>query len=79
MWIPTRIAGWPEFRWRKRAPASKTKARASQGDARRTGSALVAIYQLTWWFIPTLNRLPRPQKFLLGTPSGPWPSRDWSG
>lgn len=46
--------------------ASKTTTRVSDDDARRTGPALEAMYQLTRWLIPTLDRFPRRQKFLLG-------------
>ena len=38
----------------------------SDGDARRTGPALEAMYQLVKWLIPALGRFPRRQKFLLG-------------
>ena len=34
--------------------------------ARRAGPALEAMYQLTRWLIPALDRFPRRQKFLLG-------------
>ena len=33
---------------------------------RRGGPALEAMYGLTLWLIPTLERFPRRQKFLLG-------------
>ncbi len=36
------------------------------GTERRTGPALEAMYQLVRWLIPTLDRFPRRQKFLLG-------------
>ena len=48
------------------ASESKTTTRMPHGDARRTGPALEAMYQLTRWLIPTLDRFPRRQKFLLG-------------
>ena len=38
----------------------------TDGGARRTGPALEAMYQLVRWLIPTLERFPRRQKFLLG-------------
>ena len=40
--------------------------RSSGGAARRTGPALEAMYQLVRWLIPTVERFPRRQKFLLG-------------
>ena len=40
--------------------------RPREGGARRTGPALEAMYQLVRWLIPTLDRFPRRQKFLLG-------------
>ena len=36
------------------------------GGERRTGPTLEAMYQLVRWLIPTLDRFPRRQKFLLG-------------
>ena len=48
------------------ASESKTTTRMPNGDTRRTGPALEAMYQLTRWLIPTLDRFPRRQKFLLG-------------
>ena len=38
----------------------------TSGGERRTGPALEAMYQLVRWLIPTLDRFPRRQKFLLG-------------
>ena len=38
----------------------------AESGARRTGPALEAMYQFTRWLIPTLERCPRRQKFLLG-------------
>ncbi|MCP4937066.1 MAG: diversity-generating retroelement protein Avd [bacterium] len=35
-------------------------------SARRTGPALEAHYQFLKWLIPTLDKFPRSQKFLLG-------------
>ena len=35
-------------------------------NARRTGPALEAHYQFLLWLIPTVERFPRSQKFLLG-------------
>ena len=34
--------------------------------ARRTGPALEAMYRFMLWLIPTVERFPRSQKFLLG-------------
>ena len=36
------------------------------GSARGTGPALEAMYQFVRWLIPTVERFPRRQKFLLG-------------
>ena len=36
------------------------------GGERRTGPALEAMYQLVKWLVPTVERFPRRQKFLLG-------------
>ena len=38
----------------------------ADGGVRRTGPALEAMYQLTRWLIPTVDRFPRRQKFVLG-------------
>lgn len=38
----------------------------SKQAARRTGPALEAAYRFLLWLIPTLEGLPRTQKFLLG-------------
>ena len=62
-----------------RTPPADTASRARESDARRTGPALEAIYQLTRWLIPTPDRFPRRQKFLLGDASRARRSRDWSG
>ncbi len=45
-----------------------TQPNPSQGSsvARQTGPALEAHYQFLLWLIPTLERFPRSQKFLLG-------------
>ncbi len=34
--------------------------------ARRTGPALEAMYQFLLWLVPTVDRFPRSQKFVLG-------------
>ena len=40
---------------------------AGSGDgARRTGPALEAMYGFALWLIPTVEKFPRRQKFLLG-------------
>ena len=38
----------------------------SRVSARQTGPALEAHYQFILWLVPTLERFPRSQKFLLG-------------
>jgi hypothetical protein len=35
-------------------------------NARRTGPALEAMYQFLLWLIPTVDKFPRSQKFVLG-------------
>ena len=35
-------------------------------NARRTGPALEAMYQYLLWLIPTIDKFPRSQKFVLG-------------
>ncbi|MSO77758.1 MAG: diversity-generating retroelement protein Avd [Alphaproteobacteria bacterium] len=35
-------------------------------DARRTGPALEAMYRFQVWLVPTVEKFPRSQKFLLG-------------
>ena len=35
-------------------------------NARRTGPALEAMYQFMLWLVPTIDRYPRSQKFVLG-------------
>ena len=47
-------------------PGPPSMTRSSGGGARRTGPALEAMYQLVRWLIPTVDRFPRRQKFLLG-------------
>ncbi len=42
----------------------------SSDRARETGPALESMYQLITWLVPTLEKFPRSQKFLLGD-SGP--------
>jgi hypothetical protein len=37
-----------------------------QSGARRTGPALEAMYRFLLWLIPTVEKFPRSQKFLLG-------------
>lgn len=45
----------------------KATADKKPGDAsRRSGAALEAMMQFLQWLIPTLDKLPRSQKFLLG-------------
>jgi hypothetical protein len=39
---------------------------AGGGVARRTGPALEAAYRFQLWLIPTVEKFPRSQKFLLG-------------
>ena len=48
------------------AGAAPPQHSARQGAARAGGPALEAMYQLLLWLIPTLEKLPRSQKFLLG-------------
>lgn len=38
----------------------------SQSGPRTTGAALEAMYQFLLWLIPTVEKFPRSQKFLLG-------------
>lgn len=38
----------------------------SGGAARRTSPALEAMFRFIVWLVPTLDRFPRSQKFLLG-------------
>ena len=45
----------------------QTKDRAGRPDgARTTGAALEAHYRFLLWLVPTVDRFPRKQKFLLG-------------
>jgi hypothetical protein len=39
---------------------------APVNNARRTGPALEAMYQFLLWLIPTVDKFPRSQKFVLG-------------
>lgn len=41
-------------------------ARRSSDSARRTGPALEAMYRFMLWLVPTVDKFPRRQKFLLG-------------
>ena len=38
----------------------------SAGGARRTGPALESMYRFVLWLVPTVEKFPRRQKFLLG-------------
>ncbi len=38
----------------------------SRDTARRTGPALEAMYQFILWVVPTVEKFPRSQKFLIG-------------
>ena len=40
--------------------------RRPSGTARRTGPALEAMYRFLLWLVPTVEKFPRSQKFLLG-------------
>ncbi len=42
-----------------------SEAGSSEG-ARRTGPALEAMYRFVLWLVPTVEKFPRSQKFLLG-------------
>jgi hypothetical protein len=42
------------------------KAPSSAGQTRRAGPALEKAYQFVLWLIPTVEKFPRTQKFLLG-------------
>jgi len=37
-----------------------------QDNGRRTGPAIEAMYRFTLWLVPTVEKFPRSQKFLLG-------------
>jgi hypothetical protein len=39
---------------------------SAANNARRTGPALEAMYQLLLWLIPTIDNFPRARKFVLG-------------
>ena len=43
-----------------------TGSNARADRARRTGPALEAVYQFVLWLVPTVERFPRSQRFLLG-------------
>ena len=43
-----------------------TDEKTSQGGPRRVGPALEKAYQFVLWLIPTVEKFPRSQKFLLG-------------
>jgi hypothetical protein len=45
---------------------SRRAIRNRHDAARATGPALEAMYQLVLWLVPTLEKFPRSQKFLLG-------------
>ena len=40
--------------------------RAGADNARQTGPALEAMYRFMLWLMPTVEKFPRSQKFLLG-------------
>ena len=58
------------------APPSRPSAMASSSaggqSARRTGPALESMYRFVLWLLPTVEKFPRRQKFLLGR-THPWP------
>ena len=43
-----------------------TTSNARTDGAQRTGPALEAMYRFVLWLVPTVERFPRSQKFLLG-------------
>ena len=43
-----------------------TESNARADGARRTGPALEAMYRFVLWLVPTVERFPRSQRFLLG-------------
>jgi hypothetical protein len=55
---------------RERTGAPAIAVVASSGDsgqdARRTGPALESMYRFVLWLVPTVEKFPRRQKFLLG-------------
>lgn len=48
------------------SPDTGTGPRETKGAARRTGPALEAMFRFIVWLVPTLDKFPRSQKFLLG-------------
>ena len=52
----------------QRPPAASVMASSSAGGqgARRTGPALESMYRFVLWLVPTVEKFPRRQKFLLG-------------
>jgi hypothetical protein len=59
--IPTTEHREPRDRKRAHRPS-----RSPREAARATGPALEACYQLILWLVPTIEKFPRSQKFLLG-------------
>ena len=51
---------------RERQAGMTTGSNARADGARRTGPALEAVYQFVPWLVPTVERFPRSQRFLLG-------------
>ncbi len=49
-----------------KASENRATLRPMKDNARRTGPAVEAHYQLIDWLIPTVERFPKAQKFLLG-------------
>jgi hypothetical protein len=47
-------------------PPVAGEGKRGSGTARRTGPALEKAYQFVLWLIPTVEKFPRSQKFLLG-------------
>ena len=47
-------------------------------SARRTGPALEAMYRFMLWLVPTVEKFPRSQKFLLAIAPSPRRSTCWS-
>jgi len=50
----------------RRHEASKTRVAIMADNARRTGAALETHRQFLLWLVPTVEKFPRSQKFLLG-------------
>jgi len=48
------------------SPEFSARSHAGGQAARATGPALEAMYQFLLWLVPTLEKFPRSQKFLLG-------------